>query len=155
MSKLQTETENWSGRKYSKPEDRIMSEFELKQFDAEIEQYRIKRDITFRIKEGIVKKTFSYIDTEAWMNSRGAMRKDAIVITGFVSARYGFDGRLLDRSDCDPIKYERLEKDFDQWKDWKSRQNYGEKQRLSQWDEMRQYLVKNIEPEINYEEIPF
>lgn len=145
MSKPQTEIGLAAfGRKYKKAVKNRLMEHPLKELDKELEWHRVSREIVFYTKDGAIKKNISHIDIDAWMCAKGAMKGDAIIITGFVAARYGGNGQLLEPSDCDPILYDQLQADYQQWKDWKYVNSYGEKKRLEQWDEMRRFLVKSI-----------
>ena len=59
-----------------------------------------------------------YTDTQAWLISKGALSKCyAVVVTSFVPAKYDTRGQCTSPIDCDPILYEQLSADLEQWVD--------------------------------------
>lgn len=65
-----------------------------------------------------------YIDTRAWLISKGALNKyGAVVINSFTSAVYDNRGQCVAPIDCSPILYEQLSADLEQWAEMRARGN--------------------------------
>lgn len=109
---------------YKKPTN-VLSEHDLQELDKELRTYEVERyNRVFKCKT----KT---IDTKAWMISKGAVTKaGAIVIHNYKRAEYSGSGKVIEPSDCDPILYETLTHEYEQWLTWRARKEYGTKRDL-------------------------
>lgn len=133
MARPNTDREFENFDKYRAPVKNRLSQQELVRLDKELETFRINNEVYFPIKGPI-----SYIDTEAWMKKRGALSKDgAVIMSGHIPAIYDSKGKLIKPQDCDPILYEQLLEDHQQWERYK----WGEDQKTIQWDEISKSLT--------------
>lgn len=125
MARPDTEDSIDSFRRYKSPVPNRLSEIELQRLDKELSSFKV------------VTSSGSRTDDIAWMQSRGALSKNgSIKIRNLKPAMYSSSGKIVEPLDCDPILYEQLQKDFEQWKQWKHIKNIGETKRIEQWDAM-------------------
>lgn len=114
--------------KYSKP-NRIYEDWELKEFDGEIEKFRITRNTD---EWG----TVSFFDKKSWFISQGAMTKDGAIIIKNIEKKFPPRAKKDEYYfDCDPISFEYLDNKLDQYLEWKGKKEYAQKMKLKQLEE--------------------
>lgn len=87
-------------RQYRAPVKNRLADQELEVMDKELQKFHNGK----------------YTDTKAWLVSKGALNKDgAIKIDFYKPAVYDSQGRVSKPQDCNPILYEQLSLDLDQW----------------------------------------
>jgi len=97
--------------------------------NAELETFRVRKHNTF------FERDESYIDQRAWLTSRGALTKDgAVVIGNYRPARYTSDGKVSEPLDCDPIHFEELTDQWEQWIAWKARKEFAKRKAEEQYE---------------------
>lgn len=80
----------------------------------------------------------STIQIEEWMKSRGALSKNGgVVITNYKPTIYN-GANVKQHVDCDPILFEQLHEDLEQYLFWSGRSKYGELKKLEQYEQMAQ-----------------
>jgi hypothetical protein len=110
-------------KRYSKPIINGLTSQGLVELDKELEKYRYEKDI---IMPDGTPHHLSLIDDRAWMINKGALNKSgAVMILDFEPAKYNASGHLIKGCDCEPILYEQLTENFEQWKRWKGRAEYA------------------------------
>src|SRR3990172_6207931 len=93
---------------YKKPDKRELSRSELLALDAELANFNYKK--------------------QDWLVGRGAVSKTGAVIVKDLG-RLHIDGKETSAWDCQPILYEQLLSDYEQWSDWKNKVEYAKRRR--------------------------
>lgn len=108
MSKYRKEASIKNKRAFSPAVKNRLSVQELENMDKELQAFRKGK----------------YIDTQAWLISKGALNKHgAVVINSFTPAVYDNRGQCVAPIDCSPILYEQLSADLEQWAEMRARGN--------------------------------
>lgn len=117
-------------QRYRKPTKNRLTQTQLYELDRELEKYRVA--VPAIPERGLLETTT--IDQTAWMIAQCAKNEyGAVVITGYSPTEYDNQGRCTKQSDSDPILFQQLLCDWDQWLDWKGKQQYGEKKRIESY----------------------
>ena len=113
-------------RKYHGPEKNRLTETQLTELEKELAGYRKGENKT--------------IDDRAWMQSRGAMKEGRVVGRDFTGAEYFPGGACKKSSDCEPILFEQLSEDLEQYYKWKGRKEFGQKKRLEDYSKVAERM---------------
>lgn len=134
-------------RNYTTPRTFRLSEVELVAMNEELEKYRYEKEVELPEKMKI-----SLIDEKRWLYDKGAITKDgSIILNNFKSAIYDSGGHLKNPADCEPILFEQLNTDLEQWKSWKSKKSFIESKKI----EGLERLAKGMHVDIHQSDVDF
>lgn len=70
-----------------------------------------------------------------WLFKKGGTNKEgAVIITNYRRTKYSPDGtRVIEPADCDPIVYEQLQEDLEQYRTWKARKEFAQKKQAEEY----------------------
>lgn len=121
-----------TNKRYYPPKKNRLSEYQLQVLDEEIERYSFDKNVSIPKKE-----TIRVFDEWKWLKSKGAVTANHdIIIKHFIPATYDSEGRLKTPCDCEPILYEQLQKDLEQWRMWKGRKEFIENKKIEGLEEI-------------------
>ena len=133
-----------SGDRYKKPVQNRLSQQQLLELDKELDSFTNEKEVNFPHK-----MTVKVFDEVKWLKSKGALADERIVTTNFKSAVYGTDDRLKEPTDCDPILFEQLSMDLEQWRWWKGRKEFVENKRIEGLEELAEKMDYVYNHEVN------
>lgn len=137
MSKPNTD-EGGSNQSYQLPIKNRLTPQEIHALDAELKKYIYKKWVSVPIREEI-----ELTNAEQWYIDRGAKNKHGdIIIKDYKSPLYSSDGKTIRHVDCEPILYEQLTEDLEQWKRWRSKVAYAKGKELEELNV--QFVESNV-----------
>ncbi len=96
----------------------------------------IRNRLTLQQLRDLDKELSEMTPHEWFVKHKGLSQSGAVIVFNYKRAIYSGDGtRVLEPADCDPIVYEQLEEDLDQYRAWKAKAQYAEKKRLEGYAE--------------------
>lgn len=106
-----------------------LTETQLRELDKKLQDFIVKKEVE---RKGKIVEV-QWVDKAAWIEAMGGTKDGAVVITNYTPIKYNAEGtRVVGHRDCDPIVYEQLLADWEQYQDWKGRREYAEKKRLEE-----------------------
>jgi hypothetical protein len=137
-----------SGNSYQPPVKNRLTLQEVHALDGELKKYFYKKEVYVPKKEEV-----ELLNKEQWFKDKGAKNKyGAVMVQNYKSPLYAQNGRCIRPVDCEPILYEQLQEDLDQWGKWCSKVAYAKGKEL---EELKAQLTAHIVLEKGEEEIPF
>mgnify|MGYP001605063257 CR=1 FL=1 len=125
-------TNEFKEDRYIKPSKNRLSEQQLIDLDKEIEGFSIEKEVNFPDK-----KIIKFFDEIAWLKNKGALTENgAVIVKNYRYSVYASNGHLIVPTDCDPILFEQLSEDLEQWRYWKGRKEFIENKKIEGLEEL-------------------
>lgn len=115
---------------YRQPVKNRLSEAELIELEKEIESFSTIKKVK-SLKKDAPDDEIKWFDERSWLKSKGAMNENGgVIVKKFKSAIYDSQGHCKEKADCEPILFEQLMEDLNQYRFWKGRQEFIEKKKI-------------------------